>query len=189
MDTLYTELNWINQKDIKTVPEWIARIREQLSVAYAGLGMKAESDYNRNIYLDILYNIRQDKELESRYQSLEKESKELNALMFIVILGIFLIIILFWILNIYWKRKNKEDIIRLRKTLDICQKITAAVPADATSADDIIDAVTTSVHFLILGNCFMSCKCVSFCRKKQMKRLPEYKRKKNNRKAYLPNFH
>ena len=145
MDTLYTELNWINQKDIKTVPEWIARIREQLSVAYAGLGMKAESDYNRNIYLDILYNIRQDKELESRYQSLEKESKELNALMFIVILGIILIIILFWILNIYWKRKNKEDIIRLRKTLDICQKITAAVPADATSADDIIDAVTTSV--------------------------------------------
>ena len=32
--------------------------------------MKEKSDYNRNIYLDILEDTRQDKELESRYQAL-----------------------------------------------------------------------------------------------------------------------
>ena len=53
------------EQKLKTVPEWISRIREQLSVSYAGLGMKEKSDYNRNIYLDILEDTRQDKELEA----------------------------------------------------------------------------------------------------------------------------
>ena len=48
------ELEWINAEGIKTVPEWIARFREQLSVTYSALGMKPQSDYNRNIYLEIL---------------------------------------------------------------------------------------------------------------------------------------
>lgn len=52
-DTTYTGVPWIAQENVKTVPEWISRIREQLSVSYAGLGMKYASDYNRNIYLDI----------------------------------------------------------------------------------------------------------------------------------------
>ena len=72
-DTICAEKAWMEQK-LKTVPEWISRIREQLSVSYAGLGMKEKSDYNRNIYLDILEDTRQDKELESRYQALEKEA-------------------------------------------------------------------------------------------------------------------
>ena len=66
------------EQKLKTVPEWISRIREQLSVSYAGLGMKEKSDYNRNIYLDILEDTRQDKELESRYQALEKEAGQLK---------------------------------------------------------------------------------------------------------------
>ena len=48
-DTTYTGVPWIAQEKVKTVPEWISRIREQLSVSYAGLGMKHASDYNRNI--------------------------------------------------------------------------------------------------------------------------------------------
>lgn len=67
------------EQKLKTVPEWISRIREQLSVSYAGLGMKEKSDYNRNIYLDILEDTRQDKELESRYQALEKEAGQLTS--------------------------------------------------------------------------------------------------------------
>ncbi len=65
------KLEWINDDGIKSVPEWIARFREQLSVTYAALGMKPQLDYNRNIYLDILDYTRQDKELESRYNALE----------------------------------------------------------------------------------------------------------------------
>lgn len=80
-DTICAEKAWIEHK-LKTVPEWISRVREQLSVSYAGLGMKEKSDYNRNIYLDILEDTRQDKELESRYLALEKEATQLNALLF-----------------------------------------------------------------------------------------------------------
>ena len=76
-DVAYTEVTWLGKEKVKTVPEWISRIREQLSVSYACLGMKPASDYNRNVYLDILRYTRQDKELESRYLSLEQESRSL----------------------------------------------------------------------------------------------------------------
>lgn len=49
-------------------------MREQLSRTYSAMGCKAESDYNRNVYLDILDYTRQDKELESRFLALEKET-------------------------------------------------------------------------------------------------------------------
>ena len=144
-DSVFAELTWINQPDIKTVPEWIARIREQLSVAYAGLGVKVASDYNRNIYLDILDYTRQDKELESRYLSLEKESKQLNVLLSVVLIGFVLLIILFWIFNRRWKVRNKKHIEILGQTLEICQKITASIPADATEVDEITCSIRTFV--------------------------------------------
>lgn len=144
-DSVFAELTWINQDDIKTVPEWIARIREQLSVAYAGLGLKVASDYNRNIYLDILDYTRQDKELESRYLSLEKESKQLNVLLSVVLIGFVLLIILFWFFNRRWKIRNGRHIGILGQTLEICQKITASIPADATCADEISSSIETFV--------------------------------------------
>lgn len=81
---------------MRTVPEWISRIREQLSVSYAGLGMKYASDYNRNIYLDILNYTRQDKELESRYLSLEADSRQMTLVLSLVIVGLVLVVILWW---------------------------------------------------------------------------------------------
>lgn len=139
------ELQWINDDGIKTVPEWIARFREQLSVTYAALGMKPESDYNRNIYLDILDYTRQDKELESRYIALEKESEQLTGLLAVVIIGIIVLIVLFWILNRQWKVRNTLYIAKLKRTLDICRKITASVPSDANEVDDVISAMHTAV--------------------------------------------
>lgn len=93
-DTISSEKAWIERK-LRTVPEWISRIREQLSVTYAGLEMKQHSDYNRNIYLDILEDTRQDKELESRYQALESEARQLNILLFFVIVGFILVVLFF----------------------------------------------------------------------------------------------
>ena len=81
------ELKWINDEGINTVPEWIARLREQLSRTYSAMGCKAESDYNRNVYLDILDYTRQDKELESRFLALEKETGQLNVLLWLVAAG------------------------------------------------------------------------------------------------------
>ena len=131
---------------MRTVPEWISRIREQLSVTYAGLEMKQHSDYNRNIYLDILEDTRQDKELESRYQALEKEAAQLNLLLFFVIMGLILVLIFFWFFNKRSKARNKLHLHRLQSMLDICQGITASIPTDAQTEEDITDAILTAIR-------------------------------------------
>lgn len=143
-DTIYVEKAWIEHK-LKTVPEWISRIREQLSVSYAGLGMKEKSDYNRNIYLDILEDTRQDKELESRYQALEKEARQLNVLLSLVIVGFVSVFIFFWFFNKRSKERNKVHLHRLQLMLDICQKITVSIPADAQTEEEIVDAIRGAV--------------------------------------------
>lgn len=144
-DTVYTEVTWIGREKVKTVPEWISRIREQLSVSYAGLGMKVPSDYNRNVYLDILDYTRQDKEWESRYLSLEAESKQLNVVLFFVITGFMLVVLLFWAFNKRSKSRNRRHTSRLKLTLDICQKITASIPADITGEEEIVCAITKAI--------------------------------------------
>jgi hypothetical protein len=133
------------EQKLKTVPEWISRIREQLSVSYAGLGMKEKSDYNRNIYLDILEDTRQDKELESRYQALEKEAGQLNVVLSLVIVGFVLVSLFFWFFNKRSKDRNRVHLRRLQLMLDICQKITASIPADAQTEEEIIDSIRTAV--------------------------------------------
>lgn len=143
-DTVCTEKVWMEHK-LRIVPEWISRIREQLSVSYAGLGMKAKSDYNRNRYLDILEDTRQDKELESRYLALEKEAAQLNALLFFIISGFVLVVLFFWLFNKRSKAKNQLHLHRLRAMLDICQKITAAIPADAQTEEEITGAIQSAV--------------------------------------------
>ena len=141
MATASTELKWINAEGIMTVPEWIARIREQLSVTYAALHMKPESDYNRNIYLDILDYTRQDKELESRYMALEEETAMLNALLALVLVGFVLIVVLFVFLNKRWRVRNASYVEKLKQTLDICRCVTASVPSDAEDMADVVEAM------------------------------------------------
>lgn len=144
-DTISSEKAWIQRK-LKTVPEWISRIREQLSVTYAGLEMKHHSDYNRNIYLDILEDTRQDRELQSRYQSLKSEARQLNILLLFVIVGFILVVVFFWFFNERSKVRNRVHLHRLKQMLDICQKITASIPADAQTEDEIVDAILAAVQ-------------------------------------------
>lgn len=146
-DSIYfksVEQSWMKYK-LKTVPEWILRIREQLSVAYAGLEMKRESDYNRNIYLDILENIRQDKELESRYQALAVEARQFNLLLVSVIVGFLVVLLLFVFFNKRYKKKNAVHLSRLQLMLEICQKIIAAVPIDASGEEEVVDSIRKEV--------------------------------------------
>ena len=135
------ELQWVNNEAIKTVPEWVARLREQLSRTYSAMGMKAESDYNRNVYLDILDYTRQDKELESRYLALENESRQLNLLLFLVGLGFIVLVILFFWLNKFWRKRYSGYLDELRMVLGACRKITAAVPPQATDRDTVAESI------------------------------------------------
>lgn len=144
------ELEWINDKGIKTVPEWIARLREQLSRTYSAMGMKAESDFNRNVYLDILDYTRQDKELESRYTELEKESSLLNLLLVLVLAGFVVLFVLFFTLNRYWRRRNTLYIENLKRVLLMCRKIMASVPAEASDSEEVAAAISDTVKDDIL---------------------------------------
>lgn len=154
-DTLQLELGWMRNNHIQTVPEWIARIREQLSIAYAGLGKKRESDYNRNVYLDILDVTRQDKELESRYDRLEQESAQLSYWLTLSLVVLLLALLLFMVLNSRWRKNNERQIFKLKQTLDFCRELLSAIPLEVEEEGDVCQAVTQCItpHFEELFGC------------------------------------
>lgn len=77
LDTLQLAYDCISDDH---VPECLCRISEQVSLAYAGLNMKDSSDIYRNIYLDMLETIRENKELEFRRQRLDAQSERFEVL-------------------------------------------------------------------------------------------------------------
>ena len=110
-----------------------------MSVSYAGLGMKHASDYNRNIYLDILNFTRQDKELESRYISLEAGSRQMTLVLSVVIVGLVLVVILWWFFNKSSKTRNQVDVERLQQILSLCRDITSSIPMNVPLIQQGID--------------------------------------------------
>lgn len=157
------ELKWINDEGINTVPEWIARLREQLSRTYSAMGCKAESDYNRNVYLDILDYTRQDKELESRFLALEKETGQLNVLLWLVAAGFLVLVVLFVWLNRSWRVKNTMYLTELKRILGLCQQITGAVPVSATSREEVADAVVKVMKPELSELFGVRDVCITFC--------------------------
>ena len=93
---------------INQAPDLVASIREQLSVAYAALNDKSASDYNRNLYLDIQEQTRQDRELEARAAQYDKASEQLNWMLIAVVGAIVLLLFLLWLFN-YLNRRSKDD--------------------------------------------------------------------------------
>ena len=87
-----TEMAWINSRRLPCVPEWMADVREHLCMVYSALGMKAESDYNRNIYLDILDATRQDRQMEQRLESLRADERSVNRTMMVAAIVVLLLI-------------------------------------------------------------------------------------------------
>lgn len=89
-------------------PDLVASIREQLSVVYAAIDKKSESDYNRNIYLDLQERTRQDQRLEARAAQLEHSVTQLNRLLVAVVLVLFIfagIIVVFY----YHRKKSLRN--------------------------------------------------------------------------------
>ncbi len=75
------EMKWIADS-VVCLPEWMADIREHFCIAYSAVGMKSESDYNRNIFLDIRDITKQDKRMEQLLATLKKEQTDVNHYMF-----------------------------------------------------------------------------------------------------------
>lgn len=86
-------------ENVDGAPDPLARRHEEMSVAYAGLGDKVASDHHRNEYLDLLETTRQDKEIESRYLSLQRRSRTMKALLYVVVVGIVAFVVLITLLS------------------------------------------------------------------------------------------
>jgi signal transduction histidine kinase len=93
---------------IQQAPDLVASIREQLSVAYSAVNDKHHSDYNRNIYIDLQEQTRQDRELEARAAMLDTAVGQLNLMILAVMGAIVLLVFLLWLFN-RLNRKRKED--------------------------------------------------------------------------------
>ena len=95
---------------IYQAPDLVASIREQLSVAYAAMDDKQQSDYNRNLYLDLQETTRQDRQLEARASQYEKTAAQLNLMLIAVVIAIILLLFSLWLFNHMNRRKRREDI-------------------------------------------------------------------------------
>lgn len=82
------------KRSSKTFIAWMAGIHERLSLSYSSIGNKERSDYHRNIYLDLLDDSRQNKELDIRKENLSSEVREVQAGIALFLLLLFLILIL-----------------------------------------------------------------------------------------------
>ena len=98
----------LSDQRINQAPDLVASIREQLSVAYSAIDDKKQSDYNRNIYIDLQEQTRQDRELEARAGILDKEATQLNWMILAVVVAILLLLFLLWLFN-RMNRQRKED--------------------------------------------------------------------------------
>ena len=94
---------------IYQAPDLVASIREQLSVAYAAIDDKPQSDYNRNLYLDLQETTRQDRQLEARASQYEKTAKQLNWMLGGVVGAIVLLLFSLWLFNYLNKKQAKPE--------------------------------------------------------------------------------
>ena len=100
----------LSDSTINQAPDLVASIREQLSVAYAAIDDKPQSDFNRNIYLDLQETTRQDRQLEARASQYEKTEKQLNITLAAVIGAIVLLLFSLWLFNHMNRKHNHEDV-------------------------------------------------------------------------------
>lgn len=103
---------------INQAPDLVASIHEQLSVAYAGLNQKGQSDYHRNIYLDLQQQTRQDRLLEARARTLDSTVGILEWLTWAVIAAIVLLALLLWWVNRRTKSAQAENLPTQTKALE-----------------------------------------------------------------------
>ncbi|MCM1311393.1 MAG: DUF5112 domain-containing protein [Bacteroides sp.] len=144
-DSISTEMRWIADGTVITVPEWMASIREHLSKVYSAMGMKRESDYNRNIYLDILDATRQDMKMQQRYETLAIEEKKTNAMLIIV--GTFIVILICVMrgINIRLKQRSKYQAEKLSDVTKLCRKLTMSIPTDAIDKEDMANSIHKAI--------------------------------------------
>ena len=93
---------------INQAPALVASIREQMSLVYSAIDNKMQSDFNRNIYLDMQEKTRQDRQLEARADQLNKSASTLNYMIGAVVFMIVIVVILLIIFDRMRVRSDKK---------------------------------------------------------------------------------
>ena len=96
-------------KAISQAPDLVASIREQLSMVYSAVNDKHQSDYNRNIYLDLQEQTRQDRYFESRADQLAKSSAQLNIMILSVVVMIVVVVLLLFAFHRLRRRSDQRN--------------------------------------------------------------------------------
>lgn len=91
---------------INQAPDLVASICEQLSVVYAAINNKKNSDLNRNRYLDLQEQTRQDRYLEARAGQLEYQLSQLNNLL--IVISVLIAIVVIFIVIQYYRRLLRQ---------------------------------------------------------------------------------
>ena len=97
------------KKLIGQAPDLVASIREQLCLVYSAMGDKPSSDYNRNVYLDLQENSRQDRQLEARAALLDQNSNLLNWMIAAVVAMIVLVLVFLYVFDRMRRRTSSDD--------------------------------------------------------------------------------
>lgn len=106
---LYNLEQALSDSAIYQAPDLVASIREQLSVAFAAIDDKPQSDYNRNLYLDLQETTRQDRQLEARASQYEKTARQLNLMLGGVVGAILLLLFSLRLFNHLNKKKGRVE--------------------------------------------------------------------------------
>lgn len=93
---------------INRAPDLVASIREQLCLVYSAVDDKVNSDRNRNVYLDLQEQTRQDRQLEARAEQLDRSSRQLNYMIAAVVAMIVLVCLLLLVFDRMRKQSNKR---------------------------------------------------------------------------------
>lgn len=129
-DGAVVEEDWMDVFPHSVMPEYLSSVRALMSVAWSGLDAKEESDYNRNVYLEIQKNIRLDRRYEARTMLLEQSNRRLSILTYAMITALMLLIAVYVLFLRGVKRSNIRFASLMKETVELCRSILQPVPAD-----------------------------------------------------------
>ena len=119
---------WMDAMPHGVVPECMASLREQMSLAYSGLNDKRASDYNRTVYLEIQKNIRLDRRYEARTILLKQSNLRLKGMLSAVAAAIVLLVVFILLFHKRINAANRKYVEMIEKTVALCERILKPAP-------------------------------------------------------------
>ena len=106
------------------VTPWLAGIHENLSLTYSALGDKQQADRHRSIYLDLLDESRQNKELDSRKALLAQEarSEQVQFLLLLLLAVVVAVLSAIYYRQLGHRSRSFEQKVREISSSEVCRE-------------------------------------------------------------------